>query len=210
MRSIWKNVLGVTVIVGVTTAITTRVVSQDYGEETGEMAHQEMMQEWMKLAQPGPEHAELAKAAGTWDQEITMWMYPDAEPQTSAGVATIKTILVGRFLIEKVRGEMDMDGEKMLFEGLGIFGYDNFKKKYVYTWVDNMGTMIMLAEGTSDATGKVITYVGEIPDPTTGNMITVKTISRKESDDREVVEMHNKLPDGAWFKSMEIVMTRSY
>lgn len=207
MRSIWKNVLGVTVIVGVTTAITTRVVSQDYGDKTGQMAQQEMMQEW---AQPGPEHAELAKVVGTWDQEITMWMYPNAEPQTSAGVSTIKTILGGRFLLEKVRGEMDMGGEKMLFEGLGIFGYDNFKKKYVYTWVDNMGTMIMLAEGTPDATGKVITYLGEIPDPATGETKTVKTISRRESDDREVVEMHNQLPDGSWFKSMEIVMTRSY
>ncbi len=207
MRSIWKNVLGVTVIVGVTTAITTRVVSQDYGDKPGEMSQE---QAWMKLAQPGPEHAELAKAAGTWDQAITMWMYPDAEPQTSAGVAKIKSIMGGRFLIEEVRGEMEFAGEKMVFEGLGIFGYDNFKKKYVYTWVDNMGTMIMLAEGTADATGNVITYLGEIPDPKTGDMITVKTISRKESDDREVVEMHNKLPDGAWFKSMEIVMTRSY
>ena len=105
---------------------------------------------------------------------------------------------------------MDMGGEKMLFEGLGIFGYDNFKKKYVYTWVDNMGTMIMLAEGTPDATGKVITYLGEIPNPATGETITVKTISRRESDDRELVEMHNQLPDGSWFKSMEIVMTRSH
>ena len=35
----------------------------------------------------------------------------------------------------------------MTFKGTGIEGYDNGKKKFVGTWMDNMGTGIMMSEG---------------------------------------------------------------
>ena len=36
-------------------------------------------------------------------------------------------------------------------------GYDKLKEKYVNLWIDDMSTMVMIAEGTADSSGKVIT-----------------------------------------------------
>ena len=38
----------------------------------------------------------------------------------------------------------------MSFTGMAIEGYDNVKKKFVSSWIDNMGTMILNSEGTYD------------------------------------------------------------
>ena len=59
--------------------------------------------------------------------------------------------LGGRFLEERVQSSFM--GQP--FSGIGYTGYDNVKKKYVSTWMDNMGTMIMVMEGTPDPAGKV-------------------------------------------------------
>jgi len=42
---------------------------------------------------------------------------------------------------------MQMPGEDgkmkdMMFKGMGMEGYDNVKKKFVASWIDNMGTGI--------------------------------------------------------------------
>ena len=52
---------------------------------------------------------------------------------------------------------MEMD-----FQGQGLEGYDNVKKKFVSTWIDNMGTGIMIAEGTYDPATKTFTYNSEM------------------------------------------------
>ena len=46
----------------------------------------------------------------------------------------------------------------MQFKGMGIEGYDNVKKKFVGSWIDNMGTGIMMSEGTYDPATKTFTY----------------------------------------------------
>ena len=66
-----------------------------------------------------------------------------------------------------VTGNMEMPGQdgkmkNMTFKGMGIEGYDNVKKKFVGSWVDNMGTGIMTSEGDYDAATKTFTYTGEV------------------------------------------------
>lgn len=203
MATRFRHVLCAAALVGGSVLVTSQVVSQDYEQKMGEM-----MQQWMELAQPGPEHEQMAKSAGTWKQETKHWMYPGAEPDVSTATVTLKSIMGGRFMLEKVRGTFEMEGEEMEFEGLGIFGFDNLKKKHVFSWLDNMGTMIMTAEGTADATGKIITYYSSFPDPMTGGTMEIKTVATAESDDRQVVEMFNKMPDDTWNRQMQAVMTR--
>jgi hypothetical protein len=58
-----------------------------------------------------------------------------------------------------VTGKMQMPGpdgkmKNMTFKGMGIEDYDNVKKKFVGTWVDNMGTGIMMSEGDYDVATK--------------------------------------------------------
>src|SRR5215470_4588351 len=46
-------------------------------------------------------------------------------------------------------------------QGMAVEGYDNVKKKFVSSWIDNMGTAIMISEGTYDAGAKTLTYTAE-------------------------------------------------
>ena len=48
-------------------------------------------------------------------------------------------ILGGRYLEQRYEGTMM--GQP--FSGIGVTGFDNYKKKFVSTWVDSMGTAIM-------------------------------------------------------------------
>jgi hypothetical protein len=138
------------------------------GERPSAEDMQKMMIQMMELGKPGENHKVLADLAGTWTYTIKMWMNPDpnAKPEESKGTAVRKSMMDGRFFVTDVTGKMEMpqpDGKKkeMTFKGMGIDGYDNVKKKFVGSWVDNMGTGIMFSEGDYDPATKTFTYTSE-------------------------------------------------
>lgn len=177
------------------------------GEMQGEhqMSPEEMamMKAWEEAMTPGPEHEMLASMAGDWSLEVTSWMDPAAPPEVSQATAHREMILGGRVLSEHVNGTMM--GQP--FEGMGTTGYDNVTDKYWSTWMDNMGTGMMMSTGTYDADSKSMTMTGEYPDPMSGGMKTSKMVMRQEGDDREVMEMYEMRGDQE-VKTMEIVFTR--
>ena len=59
----------------------------------------------------------------------------------------------------------------MPFEGIGTLAYDNSRKVYVSSWIDNMGTGMMYLEGTYDEATKTLTMKGKAVDVTTGQDI---------------------------------------
>ena len=129
---------------------------------------EKMMQQMMELSKLNENHKLLVGLDGNWDYTVKMWMNPDpnAKPQESKGTAVRKSMMDGRFIVMDVTGKMEMPGpdgkpKSMTFKGMGIEGYDNVKKKFVGTWVDNMGTGIMMSEGTYDPATKSFTYSGE-------------------------------------------------
>ena len=105
----------------------------------------------MAAGTPGAAHKNLAGMEGTWTAKVKSWMSPGAPPMENDGTSESKMALGGRFLEERVQSSFM--GQP--FSGIGYTGYDNVKKKYVSTWMDNMGTMIMVMEGTPDPAGKV-------------------------------------------------------
>jgi hypothetical protein len=126
----------------------------------------DMMAMMMELAQPGPNHKLLLEGAGTWTYTMKFWMDPSAPPSESSGSATYKAAMGGRYLIGEFSGKMQMPGPDgkladVEFKGMGIEGYDNVMKRFVSSWIDNMGTGIMNAEGTYDSTAKKLTYHAE-------------------------------------------------
>ena len=73
----------------------------------------------------------------------------------------------GRYVMMDVTGKMQMPGEDgkmkdMQFKGMGVEGYDNVKKKFVSSWIDNMGTGIQFSDGTYDPATKTFTYTSEM------------------------------------------------
>ena len=128
----------------------------------------EQMQQMMELSKLNENHKMLADLNGTWNYTVRMWMNPDpsAKPKESKGVATRKSIMDGRFIDMEVLGKMQMPGagwkpKEVTFKGHGIEGYDNVKKKFIGTWMDSMGTGIMMSEGDYDPATKTFTYRGE-------------------------------------------------
>ncbi len=166
---------------------------------------EQMMKKMEELAAPGPEHKLLADMAGEWDAEVRSYMTaPGAPPTVSKGTRRSRMILGGRFLQEEFQGEMM--GKK--FTGMGLTGYDKFNKKYVSLWMDDMGTGMFTSEGTSDESGKVLTFNGKMDEPMTGEKAKpVRAITRILGPDKHVFEMHD-LVLGDKSKVLEITYTR--
>ncbi len=163
-----------------------------------------MMQAWGNYMTPGQMHSMLAKSDGVWTADVTMWMSPDAPPQKSTATATNKMILGGRYQESTVKG--DFNG--MPFEGRSTVAYDNSKKVFVNTWVDNMGTGIMTMEGTYDSTTHTINFSGKCTDPTTGKDCTMRQVFTQVDDNTQHEEMYATYPGGKEYKSMEITYKR--
>jgi hypothetical protein len=154
-------------------------------------------------AAPGDIHKMLAKTAGTWTCAVTMWMTPGAQAMTSTTEAKNEMILGGRYLQQTNTGSFM--GQP--FTGVSTVAYDNAKKMFVNTWIDNMGTGIMVLTGTWDAASNTITLTGNEVDPSSGKDIPVKETLKIVDDNHEELAMYTTA-GGKEFKNMEIKMVR--
>lgn len=164
---------------------------------------QEDMQKWMAYMTPGDMHQMLAKADGSWNEEITMWSAPGAPPQTMQTSCEMKMIMGGRYQETTHTGSFN----NMPFEGHGLTGYDNHKKVFQSTWIDNMGTGITYMEGAYDPATKMITFTGKMIDPISGKEGDVKQTWKFVDDNTMLLEMFNA-QGGQDTKTMEIKLTR--
>jgi hypothetical protein len=169
----------------------------------GKMDEKAMMEMMAKYSTPGAEHKKLEAMVGTWDTTAKMWMDPSAPPRESKGVAENKMALGGRFLEQTFEGTM-MDQP---FAGKGYTGYDLYKKQYVSTWMDSMGTAIMSATGNVDSSGK-LTMTGSMDDPMTGKKMDFKETMTTVDNDHQLFELWMPGPDGKMFKTLEITYAR--
>ena len=158
---------------------------------------------WMDYMTPGPQHQMLASSDGKWKTETTMWMEPGAQPMTSTGESVNKMVMGGRY--QRTTHKSEMMG--MPFEGEGLIAYDNAKKMFVSSWVDNMGTGIMQMEGPWDDATKSMTLKGSCKDPITGKEATMREVYRVVDATHHEMEMYCT-QDGKEFKTMEMKMTK--
>ena len=162
------------------------------------------MKAFMDYMTPGKEHQMLAKQTGDWNYDLQLWMDPAAPPVTAKGTATFEMILGGRYQLSKQSSEM----MGMIFNGINIIGYDNAKKVFLDTWIDNMGTGMMYAEGTYDEVTKIVTYKGKSVDPMSGKDEEFRQTIKYVDDNNCILEMFMMGKDGKEFKSMETKYTR--
>jgi hypothetical protein len=180
----------------------------------GQPNPQEMMKQMIELSKLNENHKLLAAMDGTWNYTIKFWMNPDpnAPPQESKGTATRKSIMGGRYFVMDVSGKMQMPGEDgkpkdMQFKGMGIEGYDNVKKKFVASWIDNMGTGVQFSEGTYDPATKTLTYTSEI-EMMPGMKTPVREVLKATDKDHMMLEWYENR-GGQEKKTMEINYTRA-
>jgi hypothetical protein len=164
----------------------------------------EMMKAWAAAATPGEAHKKLEPFVGSFTVATKMWMDPAKPPDVSSGTAESKWVLGGRYVEERVEGT----SMGQPFAGIGYTGYDNYKKQYVGTWMDSMGTMIMSSSGAADASGKTFTSWSTIDDVIMKKAVKVKGVMTVVDADHHTYEMWGTAPDGKMFKSLEVQYTR--
>jgi len=164
---------------------------------------QAMMKAWQDYMTPGEIHKMLGKADGEWTYEATVWMTPGAPPDKSTGTAVNKMILGGRYQQSTHSGNI----MGMPFEGQSVLGYDNARKVFQSTWIDNMGTGIMQMEGPLDHATRSINLTGKMTDPMTGKDVKVREKFTWVDDNTQKMEMYDT-KDGKETKTMEITFKR--
>jgi hypothetical protein len=148
---------------------------------------------------PGPELEPLTKEAGTWDAIVEARIAPDAPPIMSKGIETNVIGGTGLWLITNFKTQFL--GKP--FEGHGIYGYDEEKKKYTGVWVDSFQTYLAVWEGTFDSANRMMTMWTETPDAT-GKMIRWKGVTEWKDDDTRIWTGYMPGEDGKDFATMII------
>ncbi|MBD0368059.1 MAG: DUF1579 domain-containing protein [Flavisolibacter sp.] len=162
------------------------------------------MKAWQAYMTPGEMHKHLAASAGNWKGEITIWTAPGTQPMKSTGTAKNEMIMGGRYLQSSNTGNF----MGMPFEGTGITAYDNAKKVFVNTWIDNMGTGIMISEGKWNPAKNAIEFSGKQTDPMTGKEMKFRETFTINADGSQLLEMWMEV-GGKEFKSMEVKYTKA-
>jgi hypothetical protein len=162
------------------------------------------MKNWIAYMTPGEPHKMLEKCNGTWTSEVTFWEMPGGPAQRSTGTAVYKMIMGGRYQVSSFKG--NMMGQP--FEGMSTVAFDNAKKVFISTWMDNMGTGLMTMEGPWDDATKTINLKGKEVDPYTGKEVELRETFKMIDNNNQLLEMFGPGPDGKEFKTMEIKYKR--
>ena len=160
---------------------------------------------WMEYMAVGEQHKMLAKSDGVWDGEMTMWFGADAPPVKSKTTGTNKMIMGGRYQVSTFKG--DFMGQP--FEGVSTTGYDNAKKVFTNTWIDNMGTGIMTMEGTWNDASKAISFKGKTMCAANGQEADMRETYQIIDNDTHLLTMYGPdMKTGKEYKNMEIKFVR--
>jgi len=158
---------------------------------------------WMDYATPGAPHKMMGEEVGSWNCEMTFWMESDAKPEKETSTAEIKMILGGRYQEAIYKGTMM--GQP--FEGKSTMAYNNASKEFTSTFIDNMGTGMMIGVGKYNEASKMIELAGEMVNPTNSKKTKYReTYTFVDANTRKMEMFDTK--DGKEYKSMEIVMKR--
>ena len=195
-------------------AISPSVATSPAAAPAGQGNEAEMMKQMAELSKLNENHKLLTSLDGNWAYTIKFWMNPDpnAKPQESKGTASRKSIMGGRYVVMDVTGSMKMPGpdgkmKDTTFKGMGMEGYDNVKKKFVGSWIDNMGTGIEFSEGTYDPATKSFTYTAEM-EPVPGMKQQIREVIKIADKDHMSLEWYEN-QGGQERKTMEIAYTRA-
>jgi len=158
------------------------------------------LKKMLEAGEPGEHHKKMTALVGSWIGTLRMWDAPGAAEQTSMTRATIKMDMDKRYL----RSTYEGDFLGMPFRGQSIWGYNNQRKQYESTWIDNMSTAITFSTGTCDRDGKVFTFSGEADDPMSGKRIKQREVTTIIDSGSWKLETFKPGADGKEFKVMQI------
>ncbi|MSR31176.1 MAG: DUF1579 domain-containing protein [Gemmataceae bacterium] len=103
--------------------------------------------------------------------------------------------------------EVTGDAGGVEYHGLGTFGYDGQKKKYVGTWVDNMAPFLFHLEGALE--GNKLTLHSQGPNPMNPEtLVKTRDIYEFKGKDHLILTSAIEGPDGKWVPIMTVDCVR--
>ena len=110
----------------------------------------------MAQEKPGEHHKHLKKMIGTWYFKSKFHTVPGQIVEMN-GVEVARMQPGGFWLISDFTGKL----MEMPFHAHALMGYEAHKKKYIVTWSDSLGSVLVISSGTCSKDGKTITMVGK-------------------------------------------------
>ena len=130
-------------------------------------------------------HTILSTWSGNWNGAATIWRMPD----TTAVFGQLKSVsqmqMDGRYLISIITGKV----KDTTFQAMGTLGYDNAKKLFVSTWIDNFGTGITELEGGWNNAEHQLELKGKMIDPVTGRDADTRENIRAIDHNNQFIEL---------------------
>ena len=142
----------------------------------------EMMAAWENWMKPGDMHAWMAKSDGTWSGDVNTYFDP-SNPEKSKATMTSRMVFNGLYQITEYKGNM----MGMPFEGMGTLAYDNAKKEFINTWIDNMGSGLMILTGHYDKATKTLHLKGNQTDPMSGKDMPIRQTVEYPNDNTQIM-----------------------
>jgi Protein of unknown function (DUF1579) len=199
----WFMMIRLTLCLSVVALASCSVVSKEAGEGRTKV---DSPSEWVAMSKPGESHRLMDSFVGTWNVAMTFWGSPQSAPERSSGVSESKWILGGRFIQESFKGTVG--GQN--FEGIGLFGFDNGRRRFETLWLDSLNTSVARSTGTFDPENQIYSFEGEVYDPLVGRDKSTKTTIRFLSPDRYLLTMFDHNPVYGDYKSLEIEYVRKH
>lgn len=154
---------------------------------------------WKVFKTPGEMHKWMEKTNGSWEAELSVWIDPSAPPEKSKATMVQSSILGGRYVVGKFSGVIF----KLPTEGQSTMSYDNGKKMFVSTWIDNQGTGIVYMSGNYDEKTKTLNLSGYQTDFMTGKDTNIREELTLIDDDSYTMTMFGPGMDGNEMKMMQ-------
>lgn len=161
------------------------------------------MKAWQEFMTPGDMHKWMAKQVGTWEAEVSSWMGP-GDPVISSATDVVTMTMNGLYQI----GNFSSTMMGMPFQGQSTLGYDNAKKQFVLTWIDNFGSGIIMMSGNYDNKSKTLILKGMQTNPVTGKEANIRQVNVYHTNDSYTATMYGDGPDGKEIKFMEATYNR--
>lgn len=170
------------------------------------LSEEELMEQMMAAATPGPMQAWLLEDVGTWKGESRSWSAPGSEAYEMEASFTIVPRLGGRFT--ECNYESEYPGMPR-FEGIAITGYDNAAGEFQAMWIDSYGTTMMTGTGKRSDDGRAIEMTYSFHCPVRHRRVLLWQEIVRESPDRQTHRMWSEaMSDGSKYLMMEAVYRR--
>ena len=134
-----------------------------------------------ELEKPGEYHQHLKMMAGTWDVKSKFHMVPGQIIEMN-GVEMARMQPGGFWLISDFTGKIT----GMPFHGHAVMGYEAHKKKYIGTWTDSFGSVLVTTTGTCSKDGRVTTMIGKSFNPMEKREVTYKQVQKSRMPTRRL------------------------